>query len=146
VISLLIAEQRRDEALDLCQKIIDWITPLKTVGHQGAFEYNIPNDIRNGIVCRYAELLAKAGAIDKARQTLAEERDSLDSQVRKGLYLQRIAEAQAKIGDKNGARETYIDAISNILAGFAMPYYQDQYFNKVIDSYCHFLKTQGANP
>ena len=144
VIDLLTTQQYEKEALELCQKVIDWVKPLGYDGEQGGFWTNRPNDIRNEILCRYAELQAEAGAVDQARQTLAGERTTVDSQAKKGTYLQRIAEALAKIGDQTSAKETYIDAISTVLGTWSdrvwiTEYDQLQYFDKIIESYCRFV-------
>ena len=142
VISLLIAEQHHAEALVLCQKVIDWIKPLRSSANSGI----VPDNIRNEIICRYAEFQAEAGSIEKARRTLAEERALIDSLSHKAPYLRRVAETLAKIGDRDTAEQTYIDAISNTLdKSVRWPTYRDQlkHFDSIIEGYCDFTAAKG---
>ena len=147
VVALLIEEKHSDEALVLCRKVIDWVKPLQYIGDQGGFWPNQPNDTRCEVICHFAEFQAKAGSVDAARQTLAKEHSTVDKQAKKGPYLQRIAEALAKIGDRDAAQSTYVAAISTVLGDwpdkvFTTPNDQYQYFDKIVESYCNFVKPQ----
>ena len=143
VVSLLIAEQKHEEALVLCQKVIDWIKPLKYAGDRGDYWSNRANDVRNEVLCRYAEFQNRAGASDKARQTLTGERDLIISLTKKGPYLQRVAEVQSRIGDRDVAGQTYIEAVSHVFAASTpMHSARDQFghFDAIIESYCGFYQ------
>ncbi|MCL2005614.1 MAG: hypothetical protein FWG73_05555 [Planctomycetaceae bacterium] len=147
VVCLLITKGYDLEALELCQKVIDWIKPLRYDGRRADFWSNRANDIRNEIICRFAELQFQADSLDgyAARRTLDEERSVIALLAKRGPYLRRVAEALAKMGEMASAQNVYIEAISAVLGWEGIdPMHTDhdqfKQFDEIVESYVGFVR------